>query len=342
MPLRSCDAILGRFANNRSDVDRIDGTLRSDTDLPDGFRQRLNRAIRVPLPRRARELEQIVERTGTLYPKDYWPLSFIACWLGGTVGYQSRELPAFYGDVPRRDLGLVSTEGHHTIPLESGRPQGVLAINGNYYEFIPVDEKDSSMPTVLECHELEVGREYYLVVTTSSGLYRYDLGDVVRCQGYVGQAPLLEFLHKGHHCSDMEGEKISEYQIVQAVTTASQELGLRLDYFTAVPVRPVDAAPYYALLVERQTIDEPAVERFLDIVDSELVRQNVMYAGKRNDRFVGAPRLVRLNPGAWAQFSNTQAQRRGTGDSQYKHPALVADPNFLTRFEIGPEVAVGV
>jgi hypothetical protein len=166
-------------------------------------------------------------------------------------------------------------------------------------------------------------------------LYRYDLGDVVRCQGYTGQAPVLEFLHKGHHCSDMEGEKISEYQVVQAVTAASQQLGLRLGYFTAVPVRPIDAAPYYALLVERQTIDEPAVGRFLQIIDSELVRQNVMYAGKRNDRFVGAPRLVCLKPGAWAEFSSTQAQRRGTGDSQYKHPALVADPNFIKCFESG-------
>ena len=359
--------------------DLFDGTLRSDIALSDGLRNRLAPVTRRRLPDRARELEQIIERTGTLYPKDYWNLSLISCWLGGTVGFRSRDLPTFYGDTCQRDLGLVSTEGQHTIPFDDSTPQGVLSIKGNYYEFVPVAEMDSAAPTVLECHELQPGHEYFLVLTTSSGLYRYDLGDVVRCQGYVGQAPVLEFLHKGHHCSDMEGEKISESQVVTAVSAASHELGLRLDYFTAVPVRPGktgppgkgarpengshsdkgarlevglrpdnagrashrdrphEDAPYYAVLVEHPAIAEGTASRFLEIVDRELVRQNVMYASKRQDRYVGAPRLVRLPPGAWVEFTRRQAQQRGTGDSQYKHPALVADPAFLDQFQpVGP------
>jgi hypothetical protein len=110
-------------------------------------------------------------------------------------------------------------------------------------------------------------------------------------------------------------------------------LGLRLDYFTAVPVRPEGDAPYYALLVEYAAIAEAAAPRFLKIIDRELVKQNVMYAGKRGDRFVGAPRLMRLAAGTWSEFTRHQAQRRGTGDSQYKHPALVPDPAFLNRFQ---------
>jgi len=312
--------------------DLSDGTLHEGIDVPEPLRNRLARVLRTRLPKRARELERIVNRTGTFYPKDYWPLSLICCWLGGTVGFRARDLSTYYGDIPRRDVGLVSTEGHHTIPLCDGRPEGVLAISGNYYEFVPVDEMQSERPTALECHELEPGHEYFLIVTTSSGLYRYDLGDVVRCTGYVGQAPLLEFLHKGSHYSDLEGEKVSEYQVVQAVTAASRELGLRLDYFTAVPVRPERDPPYYALLVEQPAVAEGAAGRFLEIIDRELVRQNVMYAGKRSDRYVGAPRLLRLAPGTWSEFTHAQAQRRGTGDSQYKHPALVPDPEFLKRF----------
>jgi hypothetical protein len=313
--------------------DLYDGTLREGIEVPEPLRHRLARVLRARLRKRARELERIINRTGTFYPKDYWPLSLICCWLGGTVGFRARDLSTYYGDVPRRDVGLVSTEGHHTIPLCDGSPEGVLAISGNYYEFVPVDEMQSDRPTALECHELEPGREYFVLVTTSSGLYRYDLGDVVRCTGYVGQAPLLEFLHKGLHYSDLEGEKVSEYQVVQAVTTASHELGLRLDYFTAVPVRPEREPPYYALLVEDPAIGEGTAGRFLEIIDRELVRQNVMYAGKRSDRYVGAPRLLRLAPGTWSEFTHAQAQRRGTGDSQYKHPALVPDPEFLNRFQ---------
>jgi GH3 auxin-responsive promoter len=309
-----------------------DGTLRSDINVPPEFRQRIAREIGVKRPDRARELERIIERTGALYPKDYWPLSFVTCWLGGTIGYQARNLPKFYGNTPARDLGLVSTEGRHTTPLVDDRPDGVLAVDGNYYEFVPVEEMGRPDARVFECHELEPGHDYFLIMTTSSGLYRYDIGDVVRCVGFMGQAPLLEFLHKDDNCADLEGEKISGHQVAYAVETATRELGLKIDCFTAVPVRPEGEPPYYSLLLETQSLVGPTVEKsFLEIVDRELVRQNVMYAGKRSDRYLQAPRLHRLHPGAWAEYVAREVLRRGTDDSQYKHPALVADPAWLER-----------
>jgi hypothetical protein len=311
-----------------------DGTLRGDLDLPAPFRQQVAREIGVKRPDRARQLEKIIEQTGTLYPKDYWPLSLITYWLGGTIGYQSGELPRYFGSTPARDLGLVSTEGRHTVPLHDNRPEGVLAVDGNYYEFVPVGEMGSPNPTILECHELQPGHEYYLLMTTSSGLYRYHIDDVVRCQGFVGQASVLEFLHKGSQCADMEGEKVSGRQVAQAVETASRELGLSVDCFTAVAVRRNGDLPHYALLVERPAIEDVTTARkFLEIVDRELVRQNVMYAGKRNDRYVDAPRLMRLAPGTWSAFAATETQHRGTGDSQYKHPSLVPDTTWLDRFQ---------
>jgi hypothetical protein len=318
-----------------------DGTLRPDLDLPPGFRELLRPTIAVRRPERSRELEQIVTRTGTLYPRDYWPMSLICCWLGGTVGYQSRELPRYYGSAAARDTGLVSTEGRHTIPLHDNVPEGVLAIDGSYYEFVPVAEADSPHPTVLECHELVCGAEYRLLMTTSSGLYRYDIGDVVRCQGYVGQAPVLEFLQKSGQCADMEGEKISGHQVASAVETAARQLNLRVDCFTAVAVRGCGVSPHYALLLERPAIEDASTaRRFLQVVDRELIRQNIMYAGKRNDHYIGSPRLVRLADGAWREFHRAECQRGGPGESQYKHPALVADPAWLNRFQPVDTVAI--
>src|SRR5258708_142605 len=166
--------------------------------------------------------------------------------------------------------------------------------------------------SVFECHELERGGEYRLVMTTSSGLYRYDIGDVVRCQGYVGQAPVLEFLHKAGQCADMEGEKVSGHQVAQAVETAARELKLRIDCFTAVAVRRDGDLPHYALLVERPAIEDATTARkFLEIVDRELVRQNVMYSGKRNDRYIDAPRLVRLEERAQGDVHVAERLRGG-------------------------------
>ena len=327
-------AELGHEHRERLIRDIHDGTLDSSLDLPREMRRKFEHSIRVKRPQRARELEQIIQRTGTLYPKDYWPLSLISCWLGGTIGYQSRDLARYYGTTPVRDLGLVSTEGRHTIPLHDGRPEGVLAVDGSYFEFMPADERGSPNAKVLECHELDPGGEYHLIITTASGLYRYDIGDVVRCQGYVGQAPILEFLHKEGQCSDMEGEKISGSQIVQAVAVASRELSLSIDCFMALPVRPDGQTPYYALLVEQAAIEDSAIARqFIRIVDRELVQQNVMYSGKRNDQYIAAPQVVRLAPGTWANYMATEMRRTGTGDSQYKHPALVPDTTLLDRFE---------
>ncbi len=311
-----------------------DGTLRSDLQVTTAFRQLMSQRLAIKHPERARELEQIVNQTGTLYPKDYWQLGLISCWLGGTIGYQSRNLSNYYGTAPARDLGLVSTEGRHTIPLQDGRPEGVLAIDGTYYEFVPVEEIESPNPTILEGHELEEGREYFLMMTTSSGLYRYDIEDVVRCNGFVGEAPVLEFLHKGKQCADMEGEKISGYQVVEAVEAASRELGLHVACFTAVPVRRPGETPYYALLIERSVLEDDTIARkLLQLVDQNLIRHNVMYSGKRQDRYIGPWQLVRLAVGTWAKFIAEESQRRGTGDSQFKHPPLVTETAWMDQFQ---------
>ena len=187
---------------------------------------------------------------------------------------------------------------------------------------------------MFECHELQPDREYSLVMTTSSGLYRYEIGDIVRCNGYVGQSPVLEFLHKDGQCADMEGEKISGYQVAQAVEVASRELSLAVDGFMAIPVRQDGQTPYYALLVEKHVIENSrTAQQFLGIVDRELIRQNVMYAGKRNDRYIESPRLLRLAEGAWKAYMAEETGRHNTGDLQYKQAALVPDTSWLARFQ---------
>lgn len=311
-----------------------DGTLWSRISIPDALNAKVARTLGKKQPQRARELERILERTGTLYPKDYWPLSLISCWLGGTIGYQARDLSRYYGDTPTRDLGLVSTEGRHTIPLHDNRAEGVLAVDGAYYEFIPFSEAGSPNATVLECHELEPGEQYSVVMTTSSGLYRYEIGDIVKCSGYVGQTPILQFLHKVGQYSDMEGEKVSGYQMAAAVEVAARQLSLPLDCFTAAPVREEGEVPYYAVLVERNVIEDAATaHKFIQIVDSELIRQNVMYAGKRNDGYIDSPRVVRLAPGTWTEYMAGETRKTKVGDSQYKQAALVPDTTWLSRFE---------
>lgn len=309
-----------------------DGTLSSEFDIPLEVRSALAPRICRPNPSRAQELDAIVERTGGLLPKDYWPAPTIACWLGGTAGYQARYLPEYFGDSPLRDMGLVSSEGRHTIPIEDDTPEGVLAVNAGFYEFIPVAENSAAHPVVLEGHELEIGQDYYLLMTTASGYYRFNIGDIVRCRGFKGEAPLLEFLQKGDRCGDLEGEKVTEHQFVQAAGGAAEMFGIRLGYMTAVPWRPGRECPCYAVIVEYGDIpDRSLAARFLDNLDRRLMATNFLYSARRREGVLGGPRLVRIPPGAWGEFVRTEVDRRGTGDVQYKHPGLVQDASLLAK-----------
>jgi GH3 auxin-responsive promoter len=309
-----------------------DGTLSSALEIPENIRAQIAQRLR-PAPRKAEFLSQIVDRTGGLLPRDYWAAPIIGCWLGGTAGYQSRYLADSFGAAPLRDLGLVSSEGRHTIPVKNDTLAGVLAVTANYYEFVPVAEIDDPQPTVLEAHELEEGRDYYLLMTTPSGYYRFNIGDIVVCRGFLGEAPLLEFLQKGDRCADLEGEKVTEHQFVQAASEAAGELGIRLGYITAVPMRPLGEAPCYVCIVERGDIPEAGrASEFLEGIDRRLAVTNFLYAAKRREEVLGAPRLWQIPTGAWTAFVQAEINRRGTGEVQYKHPALVTDPKLLDSF----------
>ena len=65
-------------------------------------------------------------------------------------------------------------------------------------------------------HELQRDRDYSLVMTTHSGYFRFQIGDLMRCRGFVGEAPVLEFLQKSGRCGDLEGEKLTERQFLDA------------------------------------------------------------------------------------------------------------------------------
>ena len=71
---------------------------------------------------------------GTLYPRHYWDLELISCWIAGTVGYQSSNLEPYYGDCPVRDIGYISTEGRHTITTDDQSATGILVPGDNFYE----------------------------------------------------------------------------------------------------------------------------------------------------------------------------------------------------------------
>ncbi|MHC4876445.1 MAG: GH3 auxin-responsive promoter family protein [Planctomycetota bacterium] len=311
--------------------DIFDGTLATSGELPDTVRQKLAQRVNRPMRQRARELERIADSTGHLHPRDFWrDLQFLAVWTGGSCAAYLPAVKEYFGEIPIRDHGLSASEGRMSIPFGNDCPDGVLDIQSHYFEFIPENEYGSDHPTVLEAHELEVDHNYYILLTTASGFYRYDICDVVRCVGFEGTTPIVRFLHKGAHISSITGEKLAESQVVEGVRTVLSEFDRRVRFYTLIPAW--GDPPGYRLLLEQQ--DVPAQDellRFERRLDDRLRELNCEYDEKRSTGRLACLRVLALKDGSWQQFAASRQQRLGGSIEQYKHPCLL--PNMQAAAE---------
>ena len=311
--------------------DLADGTLSPDVALDAGPRRRIAERLR-PMRERARELEAAVRVSGRLYPKDAWELPLIGTWKGGTLSLYLREMPVYWGDAPVRDIGLIASEGRFSIPLQTRGSAGALEVTGTFYEFVPEEEIRSKQPAALLAHEVDVGRRYFLILTTPGGLFRYDIGDLVQVVGRLGQAPIIEFLNKGQHVANLTGEKLTEFQVVTAVNACVARLGLEVRNYCLAPTW--EAVPYYSLLVEEDEAPAARGVEFASAVDLALRELNMEYQAKRRSERLRGVRVKTVPAGTWQAFDQREIAARSGRVEQYKHKFLVNEVDFERRFTV--------
>lgn len=317
-----------------------DGRLSEKCQIDPELRRELCRKLK-PNPRLARELEQKGGAEG-LRPRDYWRVSLIACWLGGTMGLYIPELRELYGDVALRDIGLMASEGRMSVPLTDNTPAGLLDIDNNFYEFIPADEMDSWSGAALLGHELEIGQKYFILLTTPSGFFRYNISDVVEVMGYEGEAPVIRFLNKGSHISSVVGEKVSAYNVVQAMDKVSKLIGGKEQCYEVVLCPQWSELPFYQLNVDAGACAGLGTEKgraeLAKAFDEALIELNIEYASKRKTNRLGAVQVRILKAGYLAECDRKQMSCSVTARSQFKHQYLLtelgADKDFPEAEEI--------
>jgi hypothetical protein len=311
--------------------DLADGTIHPRWQVPADIRNLLRVKTRKRRREAARNLERIVRETGRLLPKNYWPnIQFLSNWMGGTMRAYLRGYPEYFGEKPVRDVGLIASEGRMTIPVDDGTPAGLLDIRHHYFEFIPEEQGNEEEPETLEATELSEGRNYFIVLTTAGGLYRYHIHDLVRCVGYHGKTPLIEFLNKGAHYSSIAGEKLSEYQVIAAVEASQRSLGLKLKSYLLLPIWA--DPPHYALLVEDDDLAARASSELPKVVETSLCRQNIEYENRRATLRLGPVQVVPIPTGSWSDFQKHRLLKSGGTVEQYKQPHLVPDLELISRF----------
>jgi len=297
-----------------------DGTLRAPGEIP-GPVQRSLMANSQPDHATAGRLTALVEEHGELLPRHYWDLAFLCNWTGGTMGLHLRDFPHFFGDTPVRDIGLLATEGRVSICLEDGTPAGVLDAGGSVFEFIEADADPSDGSAIHRCHEVVPGGEYRVLLTTSAGFYRYDIGDHVRVHRMEGQAPVVEFLHRGLHVSSVTGEKLTEWQVTTAFEHCRLKLGLSLSNFVLAPCWA--DPPFYRLHVDEQ-LDN--INELVGLLDAELSAMNMEYGSKRSSGRLGPIVVNHLPPRTLGEVDADRQRRYGASNEQYKHQYLYTRP----------------
>lgn len=314
--------------------DIADGTLQADLEVPAEIRAAVTAGLR-PRPELARRLDEAHgKRDGRLMPIDYWPnLRLIACWKGGTVASYLDSLSDWFAaegreSPPVRDWGYLSSEARGSIPLRDDGSGGVLTIATNVYEFVAAEEVDAAPEDrqrwrCLGVGELEEGKDYYILITTTGGLYRYHIDDVVAVVGRHHEAPLIEFKRKGRDVTSITGEKVSANQVIMAVAAAAKESGVRVDHFKAEA--DVKAANYLFKVESAAGIPEGKRTAFLDTLDGALSKLNVEYAGKRKSQRLNAPVLQLMKPGWYARGMRAQT-KQGKRQFQWKATVLELRP----------------
>lgn len=295
--------------------------------LCDGDRdiiKNLNTMLR-PAPRKSSALSEIIDECGKLVPHKCWPsLRLIGCWLGGSVGYHAQQLPPMFGKTPTRDIGYLASEGCFTVPFRDNTPAGLLALDNAFYEFIPEGSRQQGAAQPLMSHQLETDKTYRMLVTNASGLYRYDMCDIVKVDELRGQSPVLSFLRKSDDFLNITGEKVHVNQLATTLKKMQAQCGLRVTQFRAVAnvARQrhdlfLAVAPY----PDRETVKEVLIAA----IDRTLRGINIEYAQKRESNRLHPP-CIHIMDVNWEEEVKKAAMQRGKRDVQYKWRTVASKP----------------
>ena len=181
-----------------------------------------------PDPERARELREIYERNGELKVGDFWPeFVCLGCWLSASVGRIAKE----YKDVFPKGTefihwGYGASESKFDVPVEPFSPAGIPVVFGTFLEF--KDPVSGSIKTIADADNEVL---YELIITTYSGLYRYNLHDLVKIHEGADGLPRIEFICKSKDKAVINGKTLYSGELSEIIEKYEKEKSLMIRLF---------------------------------------------------------------------------------------------------------------
>lgn len=301
------------------DDSALDGVL--DSVLDDATRAALRARLR-KAPEAARRLRESAERHGAPRMADVFPeLQGLVTWKGGASSWWLDRLRASYGELPILDYGYAASEGCFGAPLSTDGADSVLLPHGHLIELLPEGEQDSTKTVFLD--EAEPGGRYEVVVTTSAGLSRYRMYDIVEVTGWMERAPLAVFRHKAGTMCSITGEKLGEAHVAAALSA----VGFSGSGIVLAPFYPGgDGTPGYRAVVEEGAVGD--VNAFAAALDAALQGANEELQAKRQSQRLAPLVVETVAPGAFSAWRRRRVEA-GAPDAHVKTPLLSVDGSLI-------------
>lgn len=272
-----------------------------------------------PDKKRAAYLKGVLTANSRLSYEDIWPhLQQLVTWTGGSCGI---ALSSLRRDLPESadivEMGYLASEVRGTLTL--GHDTGLPTFMNTFYEFIERDDWEADRQNILLLDQLETGKQYYVIVTTVNGLYRYFMNDIIEVDGFYKQCPTIRFLQKGKGATNITGEKLYESQVLEAIQLfeKDQDIAVRFQQWIAD-----EESAQYQLYLESEGADLSKVDKYAGFLEQALCDLNTEYQQKRASGRLKPIVVKLLTKGAgeeFKQFNLAKGQREG----QYKALALI-------------------
>jgi len=213
---------------------------------------------------------------------------------------------------------------------DSQTEKGLLLLvnSGIFYEFIPTEEYFNENPTRLSLKDVEVGRNYAIILNTNAGLWGYSIGDTVK---FVSKNP-YKIIVSGRikHYISAFGEHVIGEEVEHALLSVAKSEGVEITEFTVAPqvTDPQGGLPFHEWFVEFAKEPED-MEAFRLKVDAELQKKNVYYFDLIEGKILQPLMIRSLQKDSFISYMKSEGKLGG----QNKVPRLANDRKIADRLE---------
>jgi hypothetical protein len=218
-----------------------------------------------------------------------------------------------------------ASEGYFAIQnYFSANDMLLLLDNGIYYEFLPMEEWYAQSPRAIPLWEVEVGKNYAIIISSNAGLWRYAIGDTIM---FTSLSPYkIKITGRTRQFINAFGEEVMVENADSALSETCRVTNAVVLEYTVAPIYFTDSGKGgHEWLVEFQKEPED-IAKFSFILDQNLQKINSDYEAKRyNDLALGPLRLQVLPHGTFLNWM----KKRGKYGGQSKVPRLSNDRQFV-------------